>query len=156
MLARFRSRLIVERMTPSRFIPLLVLAFPAFADVTVPANETAGISRAAEIHAVHESSASLKGKLIKLTFVCRAGAMSDLADGGKSGEVLDSPTVRQKLDVEVPKEGVKWFMDLPTTDGGGPPITAYGRLATSKFGEPVFKILGTELKTDAKGTRISW
>jgi len=143
-------------MNSTRVIPLLLLAFPALAEVTVPADDAANAATTHEIKGVQATSASFKGKIIKINFLCRGNQITDLPDGGKSGEVLDSATTRQKLDVEVPKEGVDWFMQIPTTDAGGPTITAYGRLVSSKFGEPVFKILGTQMKSDAKGAHFSW
>ncbi len=142
-------------MSPSRLIPLLLLALPAFAQTTVTEEEATGLTPF-QVGAVQSSSASFKDKLIKLTFLCRGAVVTDLPDGGKAGEVLDSTTTRQKMDVEVPKAGVDWFMGIPTTYGGGPAITAYARMTTDKFGTPVAKILGTEIKKDAGGTHVVW
>ena len=142
-------------MHPSRLLPALLVAIPAFAQVTVPATDVAGLT-ASEVSKVQSAGAKLQGKVIKLNFLCRGAVVTDTAGGGKAGEVLDSPTTRQKIDVEVPKEAVDWFMQLPTTYSGGPTITVYARLTVSKFGEPVAKILGREVKTDAAGTHIVW
>jgi hypothetical protein len=138
-----------------RMLPFLLLAAPAFGQVSVPAEEAAAAATY-EPRTVQASARTLKGKLIELHFLCRSSVVTDTADGGKTGEVLDSPTTRQKVNVEVPKQAVDWFMHVPTTYSGGPAFTIYARLSIDQFGQPVAKLLGRKLAKDAKGTRLEW
>ncbi|MGA3170151.1 MAG: hypothetical protein ABSE62_03990 [Chthoniobacteraceae bacterium] len=142
-------------MKPPRLLAFFFMAASAVAQVTVPAQEAA---RAPSYwpRAVQASAHSLKGKLIKLQFVCRSSVIGNAADGGVTGEVVDSPGTRIRVDVEVPKDAVDWFMRVPTTYVGGPPFTIYARLSTDKFGAPVAMLLGQKLRSDASGSQIEW
>jgi hypothetical protein len=138
-----------------RVLPLFVLVASAIGQVAVPAQEAASAATY-QLRALQASGHSLQGKLIKLQFVCRSSITEPTADGGLTGEVVDSPGTRITASVKVPKEAVEWFMNVPTTYKGGPPFTIYARLSTDKFGAPVAVLLGREARSDAGGSRIEW
>src|SRR5882762_5913345 len=127
-------------VNPSKLLAFFFMAATAAGQVAVPAKEAAG-AVAYGPRAVQDPAHPLQGKLIKLQFVCRSSVIGKAANGGVTGEVVDSPTTRIRVDVEVPKEAVAWFMQVPTTYSGGPPFTIYARLSTDKFGAPVAKLL---------------
>jgi len=143
------------KVKPSALLFLLLLAVPAVGQVLVPAKEVAGASEYGP-KAVQFSSHALQGKLIKLQFVCRSSIFDKTADGGVTGEVVDSPGTRIRIDVQVPKQAVAWFMSVPTTYAGGPPFSIYARLSVDKFGAPVAILLGRQLHPDPGGSRIDW
>lgn len=127
----------------------------ASGQVPVPAQEAAGAAPYGP-RAIARSWDNLHGKLVKLQFVCRSTEIGNTADGGVTGEVVDSPDTRIKVDVRVPKDAVNWFMQIPTTYTGGPGYTIYARLTVDKFGAPVADLLGRTFRSDAAGSRIEW
>lgn len=127
----------------------------ASGQVVVPTQEAAGAAPYGP-RAIEKASGTLRGKLIKLQFICRSSQVENNADGGVTGEVVDSPGARIKVDVRVPKDAVNWFMQIPTSYSGGPGYTIYARLAVDKFGAPVADLLGRTLRSDANGSRIEW
>lgn len=140
-------------------LPGLLLFFflveSAVGQVVVPAKEAAD-AVAYEPRALQASAHSLQGKLIKLQFICRSAITGKTPDGRVTGEVVDSPNTRIKVNVEVPKEAVAWFMSIPTNYSGGGAFMIYARLSTDKFGEPVAKLLGRKFRSDANGSRLEW
>jgi hypothetical protein len=140
---------------PSALLAFFSMAAVAAGQVVVPAREAAGAASYWP-GAAQASSNTLRGKLIKLRFVCRSSVTEKTADGGVTGEVIDSPTTRLKMDVKVPKNAVAWFMNVPTTFGSGPPFTVYARLSTDKFGVPVAELLGRKLRSGPGSSSIEW
>ncbi len=142
-------------VNPNRVLPYLLMIVSASGQVSVPAQEASNAA-AYQPRAIANAGADLKGKLIKLQFVCRSSVVENTADGGVTGEVLDSPDTRIKVDVQVPKEAVAWFKSIPTTYTGGPGYTIYARLSTDKFGAPVAMLLGRKVRPGANGSSIEW
>ncbi len=144
----------LRTVKPSTLLGLFCLAAAAAAQVPISSQEAAG-APAYGPRLVQASSHSLQGKLIKLQFVCRSSITDKTADGGLTGEVLDSPTTRITVDVQVPPQAVAWYMSVPTT-GAAKVFTVYARLSTGKFGQPVAVLLGREVHTDTAGSSIVW
>ena len=132
-----------------------VLAGSAVAQVAVSSEEAAQAAPY-NIRSIILRSKELKGKLIKLQFVTRATGVESAADGGLSGQVVDSPDTRLTQKVQVPEAAVAWFMNLPTTYTGGPGYTVYARLSTDKFGSQVATLLGRKLRPVGSGSMLDW
>lgn len=142
-------------MKPSRFLPFFLFLASASGQVAVPAQEAASAALI-QPRTLASSADGLRGKLIKLQFLCRSSIVENAPDGGVTGEVVDSVSTRIKVDVHVPKDAVDWFMHLPTTYDGGDGYTIYARLSVDKFGAPVAMLLGRTLRSDAGGSSIAW
>jgi hypothetical protein len=136
-------------------MPYLLMVASAVGQVAVPAQEAAGAATY-QPRAIASAGKDLQGKLIKLQFICRSSIVQPAMDGGVTGEVVDSPSTRITVDVQVPKAAVGWFMSIPTTYSGGPPFTIYARLSVDKFGAPVATLLGRTLRPIANGSSIEW
>lgn len=134
---------------------LLSLTGQLFADVTVTKDEAAQI-RTYQIGGIQGDAAKLKGKIVQLQFFCRSSVTEKGAGGAVSGEITDSPSVRQRLEVEVPVEGVPWFEKIPQTDAGAQPLLVYARITVDKHGETLAKLLGIREDAAPNGVRIAW
>ncbi len=136
-------------------ITLFLMVAAAVGQVSVPATEAAG-AVTYKLRALNASGHTLQGKLIKLQFLCRSSIIENTPDGGVTGEVVDSASTRIKVDVAVPRQAAQWFMQLPTTYAGGSAFTVYARLSVGRFGQPVARLLGRQVRSDAAGSRIEW
>jgi hypothetical protein len=47
-------------------------------------------------------------------------------------------------------------MRVPATYNGGSAFTVYARLSFDKFGAPVARLLGREVRSDSGGSRVEW
>lgn len=143
--------------TVKRFqlLSVILVAASAMGQVAIPAQDAAK-APTYQLRDLQAWAHSLQGKLIKLQFVCRSSITEQTADGGLTGEVVDSPDTRITASVEVPKAAVGWFMNIPTTYKGGPGFTIFARLSTDKFGAPVAVLLGRTLSSNGGGSQIGW
>ena len=136
-------------------LPFFLLVASAAAQVSVPAQEAAKAGVYAP-RALATSGAELHGKLFQLYFLYRSTAVEKTADGGLTGEVVDSKSTRIIAQVKVPKVAVDWFLNIPTTYSDGSGYSIYARLSEDKFGAPIAILLGRRVHTDASGSRIEW
>jgi hypothetical protein len=136
-------------------LPFFLLIASATAQVSMPAQDVAAAPAYAP-RALAASGDKLKGKLIQLYFLYRSTIVGKTPDGGLTGEVVDSTSTRITAQVQVPKEAVNWFLDIPTTYSGGAGYSIYARLSEDKFGAPIAVLLGRTVHSDANGSRIEW
>lgn len=147
--------LLLYTVNLSTVMPYLLMVASAAGQVAVSTQEAAGAAPY-QPRAIAAAGKDIEGKLVKLQFICRSSIVQPAADGGVTGEVVDSPNTRITVEVQVPKAAVAWFMSIPTTYSGGPGFTIYARLSADKFGAPVATLLGRTLRPGANGSSIEW
>lgn len=109
---------------------------------------------------------SLDGQVIRLKFTSRDSAIKDTKDnallagvaqsyGSYSGKAGGGST---SVDVTFPKEQRDWFAKISTAFSARASITAIGRVRKigNGYRGHVIDLLGREIKTDMKGSRIVW
>lgn len=148
---------------------IFVVALAAFA---VGAEKPEGVDVTKEVKSIKtidpdelgDQLPVFEGKIVKLKFNYRLGDVDKQADGSMKGRV---GIYRSSLDgrrfaygyaaVHVPAEAKDWFLKLTTSDTSRGTIYAFGRVEKSgESSSTVVKLLGRELRTDMKGSRIFW
>lgn len=108
---------------------------------------------------------TLEGQIIKLRFTSRGTDIRETKDGKLSGEARGYETNTRKaaggssyLTVTFPPEQKDWFLRISTSYESRTPIVVIGRVVkgSSYYGSHTVDILGREIRTDLKGTRIIW
>jgi hypothetical protein len=135
------------------------------ADVPVTSAE-ANTIRSIDVTDYHAKSFELDGKIVKLKFNRRDSTVAKQDGGGLHGSIglwKERNTTNPKywlrtglLPVKVPEEGVEWFMKIPTTYESRGNQVVFVRVHAGKTGEERVELLGREMKTDSKGSRIIW
>lgn len=144
----------------STLLVFSLIATFAVADVPIT-REEAGSIKGYRIEELNKAIGSLEGKLVRLKLMGREGEIKRAADGGLSGiliERLSNPDGSfQRVPGSVASDGADWFMRLPVgyPERGGRVFYAIGRVEF-RDGRPNVQILGREIKTDLKGSRVVW
>lgn len=146
---------------------VLWLAAPGTARADVPLTSAEANSvRSIDVTDYQAKSFELDGKIVKLKFNRRDSTVQKQDDGGMNGYIglwKERNTTNPKywlrtgsLPVKVPSEGVEWFLKIPTTYESRGNQVVFVRVHAGKTGEARVELLGRELKTDSKGSRIVW
>lgn len=106
---------------------------------------------------------SLDGQIIKIKFTSRQTDITegegDLLSGGIRGEGSRSSKTSggsSYLTVEFPKDQKAWFAKISTAYDARVALTAIGKVKKGKYGSYVVELIGREIKTDMKGSKIVW
>ncbi len=152
---------------PPRFLTcaFALLTLTAYADTPISREEATSV-KSYDVQAVEEQAVALDGKIIKLKFNRREREVKKEDSGALKGTVgiyFTRNTISQKtnwrhgtLDVTVPPEGAEWFMRITTVIEASKPLIAYARITAKSSGSAKAELLGRELKTDARGSRLVW
>jgi len=145
-------------------IVLLTLALRSFADVELTREEAASI-QGYDLDKLGSKAPQLEGKIVRLKFSYRENSVKKNDDGSISGELriwrpstgaIGSYYRYGGTYVTVPAEGAEWFLKLPTATTSRGTVTVIARVGKPKLDQPTAEILGREIKTDLKGSRIVW
>jgi len=109
----------------------------------------------------------LEGKIIKLKFNYRAASIVKATDGTSYTGSIQSyweTSRRRSVDpgwgsvrVRFPKEGLEWFTKLPTNLDTRSIVFVYAKVvADPEFSGMQAELIGKDMKTDYKGSKISW
>jgi hypothetical protein len=106
----------------------------------------------------------LDGKIIKLKFFVRNNTISTEEDGSKRCYVSSFYYGNRRdkeggsVYVKIPEDGLAWFTKVPTNwSEQRSTFIVIGRVENSKSGAwPTVALLGREIKTDIKGSKIVW
>lgn len=138
---------------------LLFLASAALADVDIDRKIAASL-KTYDCGEIEAKGHELIGKIIRIRFYRRDAEVSQ-EDGANRGLVHSFSTSNRPnaiygyVRVVVPNDGMPWFTKLPTDFRTRGPSVVIARL--DKGGSiPEATLLGREIKTDAKGSRIVW
>ena len=109
-------------------------------------------------------SEELEGQIVRLKFNYRSSLFEKGDDGSIKGMLMIwryRPTTSRNIytsgscQVTVPPEGAEWFFKLPTSESRGS-LLVIARVGKTKTGIGQAKLLGREIKTETKGSRIVW
>ena len=115
-----------------------------------------------DLEKLEEKEPTLAGKIVRLKFNYRSGDVTKKDDGSMTGRIsfwknnsgfsaYNYKSGHRR--VGIPAEGVDWFLKQPTKESRAS-LLVYARIPESTK-EPVV-LLGREIKTDLKGSRIVW
>jgi hypothetical protein len=111
---------------------------------------------------------SLDGQIIKLKFTSRETDIRENKDGVLIGSVRNYDTKNSKaaggsgyLTVSIPKEQKEWFTKITTNYEGRVSFTVIGKVKKglgyyAMLNGYGVELLGREIKTDMKGSKIVW
>ena len=142
---------------------LLAFALPTSADVELTREEATSI-QGYDLDKLGDKHALLEGKIVRLKFNYRSQMVTKNEDGSVSGELriwrpstgaIGSYYRAGATYVTVRAEGVAWFMKVSTTETRGTG-TVLAKIGKPRQGQPTAELLGREIKTDLKGSRIIW
>jgi ribosomal protein L29 len=153
------------RIRPALAASLLLICAPALADTEIRREEAASL-RSYDLEDLAAKAHSLEGQLVRLKFNYRLATFQKEKDGSIKGRLMIwryRPTATRttltsgSCEVTVPEEGIPWFMKVPTTESRGS-LLVIARVEKSdeSTGIPKATVLGREVKTDTKGSRIVW
>jgi hypothetical protein len=102
-----------------------------------------------------ENERHLSGKIVRLKFTSRSKFVAKTLDGSSVTFILlwKSTADRESRRVRVPEEVTEWFLKQPAEQSRAS-LFVCARIPASND-EPAL-LLGREVKTDSKGTRIVW
>lgn len=135
----------------------------ARADVEIPREEAATL-KSMDLEDIEKKAHELEGKIVRLKFNYRGTSAAKSADGGLKGSlhiyVSSLATNRAvskfgSIEVTVPPEGAAWFTKIPTNESRAT-ILVIARLVKGRYSGLAAELLGREIKTDLKGSRIIW
>jgi hypothetical protein len=146
-------------------ILILALAPPIFADLEIKREEAANLP-SVDIQKLNYRGLEYEGKIVRLKFNYRSSVVEKLKEGGglsgtlsiwQSNAYVTRPQKSGNVKVTVPPEGVAWFMKIPTTYDSRSTLVVIARI-TKASGEayPQAELLGREIKTDLKGSKVLW
>lgn len=129
-------------------LSLLFAAIPAavFADVELTREEATGTIKAYHFTDLERAGLTESGKLVKL----RIGRI-DQAEKQQDGSIHAR---YYRTYFYIPAEGADWFLKAISKPGNATTI-AYARMARGTAFDRI-QLLGREIKTDSKGSRIIW
>lgn len=144
----------------------LVAGVNVKADVPLTSAEANSI-RSIDVTDFQAKAFELDGKIVKLKFNRRSTTVEKQDDGGLHGSIglwKERNTVNPKysfrtgtLPVKVPSEGAEWFLKIPTTyESMRGYYMVFARVHAGKTADERVELLGREMKTDSKGSRIVW
>jgi hypothetical protein len=148
---------------------LLITAFAALAvisrgDVDIKREEATTI-KTYDIPELEARSSELEGKIVRVKFNYRTAEFTDDKDGYKRGQLAiwrtDTRAGRANyisgyLRVRVPKEAFEWFRKLSTSSATRQTFIVIARVEKTESERASIELLGREIKTDTKGSRIVW
>ena len=160
----------MNRFAPSLFTLTLSVGYSCLGadaapeDVKLTREEVSAL-RSLDLEQIAKEGPALEGKVIRLKFNYRSASVQKSDDGSRAGSLgiwklkyRPSITTVQSatVSVKIPKEGAEWFMKIPSDE--------YSQRATSQVvariiknqGSPSAQLLGREVKTDVKGSRVVW
>ena len=151
-------------MNSSPIVTVIVagLSLSALADVEIT-REEAGTIPSVDLQKLKEKPFDYEGKIVKLKFNYRSEAVEKQSDGSLSGMIYISQsniysTRTEKSGtarVTVPAEGVTWYMKQPTNESRGS-LVVVARVKKAEGIYPMVELLGREIRTDTKGSKIIW
>lgn len=111
--------------------------------------------------------AAYEGKIVKLRFTSRSEKSTSMPDGKLRCSLFyyrNRPDPYKKgvtttnggLLAFIPPAGQEWFLNLTTVYTSQAPIHVIARVSKGAAGQPQGELLGREIRTDAKGSRIVW
>jgi len=148
---------------------LLIAAFAALAatsrgDVDIKREEATAL-KTYDIPVLEAKSADLEGQIVRVRFNYRGAQITEDKDGFKRGELriwrTDSRAGRAGyqsgyIRVRVPTEAIEWFRKLTTNDATHQTFTVIARVDKADSDRASIELLGREIKTDTKGSHITW
>ena len=143
-------------------VVLLALTWPSLAAVDLTRDEAAAI-KSLDLQDVEQQGPKMIDQVVKLKCTRRGTAADPLPDGTYSGilgyytsnAVMTGRVRSGMITTVVPKEGLEWFMKLPTIDTRKS-VIVFAKLTKGQDGLIRATLLGRELKTDIKGSHIVW
>jgi hypothetical protein len=129
--------------------------------------EEAASMKSVDIDKLGEQLPSYEGKIVKLRFNHRAAEISKKDDGTITGSIYffrsaydtrnaNRETKFGEVYAVVPSAGADWFMKIPTSMGSRTTLYAIARISKTQYGATQAELLGREIKTDLKGSRVIW
>ncbi len=119
-----------------------------------------------DVDEIGSKGPALEGQIVKVKFNYRTKMATAKPDGTLAGELalyryrdtIGGGGLRYgSLATTVPAEGIAWFMKIPTEDMSRATLIVFARLGKSTLsGRPAAELLGREIKSDMKGSRIVW
>lgn len=146
-----------------RIIPLLVAisaagrifaadpASPTATNESEITKEEATSAKAIDVAELAKSGGALSGKVVKLKFSTRA-VDSRITATGFQGTVLSKGMAFAGVSVGGAKEGADWFSKVSTDLDSRRTYVVIARIKNGTFA----RILGREIKTDMKGSKVVW
>lgn len=147
-------------------LPLFfLLAATAIADVPIDQNEAQSI-KSIDAQEARDSAAKLDGKLVRIRFNYRSVSVEVKPDGtaaaklriyrSRAAVMNDARGFRfGGVDAVFPAEGVNWVQNLTTHDESKAPLYVIARLHNVN-GTAEAEVLGRQVVTDSKGSRVTW
>ena len=140
-----------------------VMTAQLHADVEI-SREEAGSIQSYDLDKFTDKAVQLEGKIVKLKFNYRLKDVEKKEDGTLTGDLriwkygsgaVGSTYKSGGIAVTVPPEGAGWFLKVPTTESRAT-LIVIAKIGKSQSGSPSAELLGREIKTDLKGSRIVW
>jgi hypothetical protein len=161
----FPDYLALSMKSALAFAALLFVTSVAHADTEVP-RDKAGSIKSVDAQEIEEQGPKLVDQIIKLKFNYRSTEISEgkAAEGVLGGSVsifrpnhyVGKTTRAGSARVTFPADRRDWFLKIPTDFQSRASITVYAKVQKGEVSGYQAEILGRELKTDAKGSRIVW
>ncbi len=135
-----------------------LLLSPVHAEMPLTREQAANI-KSFDAQELAEQAFQLPGEIVKIKYTRRLKPVEKLEDGQFTGQlgidIYRSGTARYGfVQVKVPAEAGDWFLKVPTEYSRRGAMIVFARVNPSS--QPMVELIGRELKTDAKGSRIVW
>lgn len=148
-------------------LPLALLCTSAFAmaDVEIPKSEAQSI-KSIDAQDARDFAAKNDGKLVRIRFNYRGSSVEVKPDGGATAELriyrnrMNTTNDQRSLrwggvSAQFPPEGVKWIQNVTTHEDSRVALYVIARLH-NKDGTGTVEVLGRQVVTDFKGSRVTW